>query len=73
MRQIRLLALLAAAPLVLGAAPANETALSGFSESASRVERGWEAKFQAIPDPANLREYMKRLSAHPHHVGSPYD
>jgi N-acetylated-alpha-linked acidic dipeptidase len=73
MRQTRLLALLAAAPLILGAAPATEPALSGFSDSSARVERGWEAKFQAIPDPANLREYMKRLSAHPHHVGSAYD
>jgi N-acetylated-alpha-linked acidic dipeptidase len=73
MRQLRLLALLAAAPLVLAAAPATEPALSGFSDASSRVERDWEAKFRAIPDPANMREYMKRLSARPHHVGSPYD
>jgi N-acetylated-alpha-linked acidic dipeptidase len=33
----------------------------------------WEEKFRAIPDPANLRDYMQRLSARPHHVGSPYD
>jgi N-acetylated-alpha-linked acidic dipeptidase len=33
----------------------------------------WEAKFRAIPDPANLREYVRRLSARPHHLGSPYD
>ena len=32
-----------------------------------------ETKFRAIPDRANLRQYMQRLSAHPHHVGSPYD
>ena len=73
MRQIRLFALLAAAPLILAAAPATDPALSGFSDASSRVERGWEAKFRAIPDPANLREYMKRISARPHHVGSPYD
>ena len=73
MRQLRLLALLAVAPLVLAAAPATEPALSGFSDASSRVERDWEAKFRAIPDPANMREYMKRLSARPHHVGSPYD
>src|SRR5437763_16060498 len=35
--------------------------------------REWETKFRAIPDPAALRAYMQRLSAHPHHVGSPYD
>ena len=33
----------------------------------------WDARFRAIPDAANIGEYMKRLSARPHHVGSPYD
>src|SRR5580700_10531597 len=33
----------------------------------------WEEKFRGIPDPQNLRDYMQRLSARPHHVGSPYD
>ena len=33
----------------------------------------WEQKFRAIPNPQNLRDYMQRLSARPHHVGSPYD
>ena len=33
----------------------------------------WEEKFRAVPDPHNLREYMQRMSARPHHVGSPYD
>ena len=47
--------------------------LVGYSPRSSQVERDWETKFRAIPDPANLREYMKRLSARPHHVGSPYD
>src|SRR5689334_12544805 len=47
--------------------------LDGFSAEASNVERGWEAKFKAIPSPENLREYMRRLSARPHHLGSPYD
>jgi len=49
------------------------TALVGYSPRASQAERDWEAKFRAIPDPTNLREYMRRLSARPHHVGSPYD
>ncbi len=52
---------------------ANPAALAGYSPRASQVERGWEAKFRAIPDPAILREDMRRLSARPHHVGSPYD
>jgi len=32
-----------------------------------------EAKFQALPSPDNQREFMRRLTARPHHVGSPYD
>src|ERR1700687_4520983 len=61
------LALLSAAP------PAESPAITGFSLEASRVERDWEAKFRAIPSPTNLRDYMQRLSARPHHVGSAYD
>src|SRR3954453_21463203 len=47
--------------------------LRGYSNDSAKTEREWEAKFRAIPDPANLRAYMQRLSARPHHVGSPYD
>jgi N-acetylated-alpha-linked acidic dipeptidase len=32
-----------------------------------------DARFRVIPEAANIGEYMKRLSARPHHVGSPYD
>ena len=53
--------------------PAEADSLRGYSDSAARAERDWEVKFRAIPDPANLRSYMQRLSARPHHVGSPYD
>jgi N-acetylated-alpha-linked acidic dipeptidase len=55
---------------VLGA---DDHALAGYSAQSSATERDWETKFRAIPDPGNLHEYMKRLSARPHHVGSPYD
>jgi len=51
----------------------SPTILAGYSPRSSQTERDWEAKFRAIPDPANLRSYMQRLSARPHHVGSPYD
>ncbi|MFB3924039.1 MAG: transferrin receptor-like dimerization domain-containing protein [Terriglobia bacterium] len=47
--------------------------IMGFSDDAARIEREWESKFVAIPQPENLREFMKRLSARPHHVGSAYD
>jgi N-acetylated-alpha-linked acidic dipeptidase len=52
---------------------ADEPALTGYSPRSSQTERDWESKFRAIPDPANLREDMRRLSARPHHVGSAYD
>jgi N-acetylated-alpha-linked acidic dipeptidase len=52
---------------------AEDAPLPGFSPRASQSERAWEAKFRAIPDVRNLREFMRRLSARPHHVGSPYD
>jgi len=47
--------------------------MRGYSSSGTTAERDWEARFRAIPNPTNLRAYMQRLSAHPHHVGSPYD
>ena len=52
---------------------AEEPPLYGYSAESSRVERQWEEKLRAIPSPENLRAYMQRLSARPHHVGSPYD
>ncbi len=50
-----------------------EAPLSGYSRQASDVEKGWEKRFQQIPSPDRLREYMQHLSARPHNVGSPYD
>lgn len=52
---------------------ADEQPFYGYSAESSRAERQWEEKLRAIPNPENLRAYMQRLSAHPHHVGSPYD
>jgi N-acetylated-alpha-linked acidic dipeptidase len=47
--------------------------LRGYTSATSTKEVQWEGKFRQIPDTANLRENMRRLSARPHHVGSPYD
>src|SRR5882757_4682079 len=52
---------------------ADEQTLFGYSAESSRAERQWEEKLRAIPNPENLRAYMERLAAHPHHVGSKYD
>src|SRR5271157_4244412 len=67
---VYLLSLGLAAP---AAFPAETGPLRGYSTQSARVERDWESKFRAIPDPANLRAYMERLSKRPHHVGSAYD
>src|SRR6266576_5715857 len=60
--------------LFLLAATSDEVVpLLGYSAASSRTQRDWETKFRTIPTPANLRQYMERLSARPHHVGSAYD
>ncbi len=33
----------------------------------------WDAVFRGLPKPDNIEATMKRMSAHPHHVGSPFD
>jgi N-acetylated-alpha-linked acidic dipeptidase len=55
--------------------PANATpkTLIGYATDASATEEQWEQKFRAIPEPDQVRENMRRLSAFPHHVGSAYD
>ncbi|MBC7798349.1 MAG: folate hydrolase, partial [Pyrinomonadaceae bacterium] len=50
----------------------NKTLL-GFSAQSSDKQKSLESKFDAGLKPENLREWMKKLSARPHHVGSPYD
>jgi N-acetylated-alpha-linked acidic dipeptidase len=52
------------------AAPA---AMLGYTAQTSSSERDLEKKFQDGVVAANVRENMRRLSARPHHVGSPYD
>ncbi len=59
--------------LLLAASSDTEQPLHGYSAASSRSQREWETKFRAIPEPQNQRDYMQRLSARPHHVGSPYD
>ena len=53
--------------------PSQDTPLRGFTAEHSADETQWEQKFRAIPDTGRLQENMRRLSARPHHVGSPYD
>ena len=57
---------------VASLALAQEERIPGYRRESERAQRELEAKLQAIPNPENLRDYMKLLSARPHHVGSPY-
>ena len=59
--------------LPLCAANNDDQPLYGFTSASSKTERDLENKFRDIPDPKILRDTMQRLSARPHHVGSPYD
>ncbi|HXF24555.1 MAG TPA: transferrin receptor-like dimerization domain-containing protein [Gemmatimonadaceae bacterium] len=61
-----------AIPLVAASPPPSGDIL-GFTPASSRIQRDWENKFRALPDPARMRADMKLLAARPHHVGSPYD
>ena len=45
--------------------------LGGFTAQGSDAERALEATFQAVPRPDNAREYMRKITAKPHHAGSP--
>ena len=47
--------------------------LRGYTPEDSAAEVTWEQKFRELPDRDHIRENMRRLSARPHHVGSPYD
>jgi N-acetylated-alpha-linked acidic dipeptidase len=51
----------------------GEVALRGYTPEHAAAEVQWEQKFRELPDPARVRETMRRMSARPHHVGSPYD
>src|SRR5215469_17023436 len=51
----------------------GEITLRGYTSEHATAEVQWEQKFRQVPDPARVRENMRRMSARPHHVGSPYD
>jgi N-acetylated-alpha-linked acidic dipeptidase len=53
--------------------PSPTAPLRGYTAEHSAAEMTWEQKYRALPDAAKVKENMRRLSARPHHVGSPYD
>src|SRR6476469_6788025 len=49
------------------------TVVTPKAQAPAPAAKNWDEAFRALPQPANLKNYMQRLSARPHHVGSPYD
>ena len=49
--------------------------VAAVSVSVVRAQRApsWDERYRAIPEAAVIGQYMQRLSARPHHVGSAYD
>lgn len=47
--------------------------LMGFSSAGSSSQRSLESRFDSYLNADNLRDWMKRLSARPHYLGSPYN
>jgi N-acetylated-alpha-linked acidic dipeptidase len=45
----------------------------GFSAQSAGVQRDLENRFDQALRPENLREWMKRMSSRPHHLGSPHN
>lgn len=71
--KIRLVAALLLSLLTLSVPAQTTKPLMGFSPVNSARQKELESKFDSHLKADNLREWMKRLSAHPHHVGSPWD
>jgi N-acetylated-alpha-linked acidic dipeptidase len=51
----------------------QQSPLLGFDRDGSGRERALEKQFDSFIKSDNLRDWMKRLSARPHHLGSAYD
>src|SRR5215469_5937556 len=51
---------------------AQQRPLLGFDRDGSDRERALEKQFDTYLKKQEMRDWMKRLSARPHHLGSPY-
>ena len=60
--------------LLLSRRPAADaqSPMLGFAPARAAQQKALESKFDAFLNKSNLREWMKRMTARPHHVGSPY-
>ncbi|HET7711663.1 MAG TPA: transferrin receptor-like dimerization domain-containing protein [Thermoanaerobaculia bacterium] len=75
MRRLFLLLVTTAALSAVAARPSEPvapagTAIKGFSSGSAEKQRALEGQFDRQVQPANLRSWMERLAARPHHLGS---
>src|SRR5205085_4444130 len=72
---IRRLAVLTLITPFVFATQAAETGgpILGFTADSAAKERALESQFDSKLSRDNLRDWSKRLSARPHHIGTPYD
>jgi N-acetylated-alpha-linked acidic dipeptidase len=58
--------------LALGSPSPAANDLFGFASDRTEAQRAREARFDAALRPEDMREWMRRMSARPHHLGSPF-
>ena len=68
---MRKLILFAAVYLMAGNAFSQTKPLMGFTDAASKKELTAEQQFDAALSAKNVDQYLKDMSARPHHIGSP--
>src|SRR5258708_10216943 len=73
MRRIVLALAVCLAKTLVAQTPAADPPMLGFSATNAAKERALEAQFDSSLKRDELRDWMKRLSARPHHLGSAYD
>jgi N-acetylated-alpha-linked acidic dipeptidase len=62
-----------AASLMAQTASVGRKSLMGFTEGTAAAQSVLEAKFDTFLDAKEMMAWLKRLSARPHHLGSPYN
>jgi N-acetylated-alpha-linked acidic dipeptidase len=58
---------------ILSSSILHSQKIMGFTDSTARNQLNWEKQFDAQLKASSQDEWMKFLSSHPHHVGSPQD
>ncbi len=71
-RALTVLSLFCLMTVLVAAAVIDDKPMLGFSEEGAAQQRALEARYDALLNKDNLRQWMKRMTAQPQHVGSPH-